>query len=109
MSMSPTRQILIGLHVVLGLLMVAFMCRSLGERAQEVNQVRIQARAERAKTLDLQADIARMDELRKGLEHEDPYVIELLARARLQYGRAGEITPPPAPGAPTRAIVDDLH
>ena len=107
--MTPARQILIGLHVVLGLLMVALLCRSLGDRAQAVNQVRIIARAEHAKTLDVQADIARMDELRKGLERQDPYVVELLARARLQYGKPGEITPPPAPGEAAHPLAVDLH
>ena len=28
---------------------------------------------------------------------KDPYVIELLAREKLQYGRPGEISPPPVP------------
>jgi hypothetical protein len=97
--MSHTRQILFAVHVLLGLLVLAALCSHLGRRAQEVNAVRISAQGEHDKTLLLQADISRMDELRKGLERQDPYVVELLARQRLGMGRPGEIMPPPAPMA----------
>jgi hypothetical protein len=94
--MSPMRQVLIAVHVLLGLLIVAALCSRLGNRAMEVNQVRITTHQEQEKTLAIQREITRMDELRKGIEHEDPYVIELLARQKLQYARPGEISPPQA-------------
>lgn len=95
--MSAVRQILIGVHVIAGLLLVGMLCRSLGDRAQEVNQVRIEARHEHARTLALESEIARMDELRKGLERQDAYVVELLAREKLGMLGPGEMVPPPAP------------
>lgn len=94
--MSPLRQILIAVHVLAGLLVIAVLCRKLGDRAQEVHQVRQAAEQERAVTVALQSEMARLDQLRQGVERQDPYVIELLARERLGWGRPGEHTPPPA-------------
>jgi hypothetical protein len=100
--MTPLRQIVIAVHVIVGVALIAVLCRQLGQRAQEVNQIRIQARAERETTQRLQTDIAQMDEIRKGLEKSDPYVVELLAREKLQYTGVGrdEYHPTPAPVAP---------
>ncbi len=97
--MTPLRQILIAVHSIIGIALIAVLCRQLGERAQEVNQVRLQARQERESTTRMHADIAQMDEIRKGLERSDPYVIELLAREKLQFTGAGreEYHPAPAP------------
>jgi hypothetical protein len=97
---SPLRQGLIAVHVIAGVAVIALLCRHLGTRAQEVHEVREAAATEHETTVHAQREIARMDELRKGVERQDPYVIELLAREKLGYGRAGEITPPPAPTAP---------
>ncbi len=97
LTMSSTRQILIAVHLLLGLLVLAGLCSRLGRRAQEVNAVRISAQQEHERTLAVQADIGHMDELRKGLERQDPYVVELLARQRLGFARPGDITPPPTP------------
>ena len=95
------RQVLIAVHVLIGLLIVAALCSRLGDRAMEVNQVRISTQQEQEKTQAIQHEITRMDELRKGIERQDPYVIELLARQKLQYARPGEISPPqPAVSAP---------
>jgi hypothetical protein len=91
------RQALIAVHVLGGLVLVAALCRHLGDRAQEVNQVRVTARQEHEVPQRLQAENARVAELLRGVERQDPYVIELLAREKLGYGRNGEISPPPAP------------
>ena len=95
--MMAWRQTLIAAHVVVGIAVVAGLCHKLGDRAQEVNQVRVAARAEHEVPLRLGRENARVTELLHGVERQDPYVIELLAREKLQYGRPGEITPPPAP------------
>ncbi len=102
--MSMVRQVLVAVHVAIGIAVIALLCRKLGDRAQEVNTVRLAAHQERDATVVQQRDIAQMDELRKGLEKNDPYVIELLAREKLQYARSGEMVPPPAvvPKQPAR-------
>ena len=94
--MTPLRQILIAVHVLAGLIVIAILCRHLGERAQEVNRVRVAAAQERAATVALESEMARVDQLRQGVERQDPYVIELLAREQLGWGRPGEHQPPPA-------------
>jgi len=101
--MNPMRQLLIAVHVLVGLLIVAALCTRLGDRAMAVNQVRLATHEEQQKTLEIEAEITRMDELRKGIERQDPYVIELLARQKLQYARPGEISPP-LPSNPTPPI-----
>jgi cell division protein FtsB len=103
------RQAAIALHVVVGLLVVAALCRHLGDRAQEVNQVRVAARQEHEVPQRLQAENARTAELLRGVEHQDPYVIELLAREKLGYGRPGEISPPPAPPEKPAATDASAH
>ena len=99
--MHPWRQGLMAAHVIAGIAVVALLCRHLGDRAQEVNVVRTAARSEHEVPERMRRDNARVAELIGGVERQDPYVIELLTREKLQYGRPGEITPPPAPQEPT--------
>jgi hypothetical protein len=91
------RQGLIAAHAIGGIAIVAALCHHLGDRAQEVNGVRVAARSEHEVPARLNRENARLGELLRGVENQDPYVIELLAREKLGYGRPGEITPPPAP------------
>jgi hypothetical protein len=95
--MSPWRQVLIAVHIVGGIAIVAALIHHLGDRAQEVNGVRVAARAEHEVPVRLTRENARLGELLRGVDNQDPYVIELLAREKLGYGRPGEITPPPTP------------
>ncbi len=106
--MKGWRQGLIAAHIVFGLAVVAVLVHNLGERAREVNDVRAIAHAETAAKTRIDNENAQLTELLKGRERNDPYVIELLARDRLNYTRPGEIPLPPA-GAPTLAPVDSAQ
>ncbi len=103
--MKSWRQGLIAGHIVFGIVVVAGLVHSLGERAREVNDVRVVAQQETDAKARIANENAQLSQLLKGREQMDPYVIELLARERLGYTRQGEIPLPPV-GAPTLAPVD---
>lgn len=88
---------LLVLHIVLGVVVVAALCRQLGLRAGAVSEVRAQAQADRAETQRMQREMELQRNLLGALRGQDPYVVELLARERLGYARPGELAPPPAP------------
>ena len=91
------RQTLIVLHVLLGLAVVASLCRQLGLRSGEVSEIRAQAQADRGETLRMQREMDLQRNLLTALRAQDPYVVELLARDRFGYMRPGELAPPPLP------------
>ncbi len=105
--MNPLRSALIAVHVLIAIAVLAALCRHLGERAQEVNEVRQVARKEHNDTEHLRDEITRLGDLRAGVERADPYVIELLAREKLHFTRQDEKTPPPLPAIDRRMATDN--
>lgn len=91
------RHTLIVLHILLGLAMVASLCRQLGLRSGEVAEIRAQAQADRNETQRMQRELDLQRNLLTALRGQDPYVVELLARDRFGYTRPGELSPPPLP------------
>lgn len=83
------------LHAAFAIALVGWLVASYAERRTELNKVREAAASERLETQRLQNDIERGKALRDGLKRDDPYVIEYLARERLQYTGPGEMNPPP--------------
>jgi cell division protein FtsB len=69
----------------------------LAEREIEVERIRTVAQQDRLETQQLQADITQQEALIEGLRAKDPYVVEMIARDKLRYVGAGEISPPPLP------------
>lgn len=84
-------------HAAFAIALVGWLVASYLERRQELAKVQEAAAVERRETQRLQADIERGKALRDGLKRDDPYVIEYLARDRLQYTGPGEMNPPPRP------------
>mgnify|MGYP000545470011 CR=1 FL=1 len=85
------------LHAAFAIALLGWLVAGYVERRDELAKVRTAAAAERQETERLQAEIERGRALKEGLRRDDPYVVELLARDRLQYAAPGEITPPPQP------------
>jgi cell division protein FtsB len=83
------------LHAAFAIALVGWLVASYAERRSELIKVRDAAASERLETQRLQNDIERGKALRDGLKRDDPYVIEYLARERLQYTGPGEMNPPP--------------
>jgi hypothetical protein len=77
--------------------MIIALLAHLGERERDVARVKAITQQEHDDTLRMTQDIDQQKALLAGLSSKDPYVVELLARERMQYSRAGEISPPPAP------------
>lgn len=86
---------LIALHLTVGIAILAAACIRLGNGAQRVSDIRHVADSERAAKDRMVAERSRLQDLLDGLRKHDPYVIELIARDRLDYTRLGELTPPP--------------
>lgn len=95
--MSLARGPLLVLHVVFATVAVLAMLAHLGEREREVGRIKETARQEREETARMQQEIAQQQALLDGVGRRDPYVVELIARDRLQYSGPGEFTPPPLP------------
>jgi cell division protein FtsB len=82
-------------HVALALGVIAALTVSLVGRRESLAELqRIDAR-ERTEVEQVKADIARRGAQRDGLRRDDPYVVEYLARERLNYIGPGEFVPPP--------------
>jgi hypothetical protein len=82
-------------HGGLAVALVGWLAMHLVDGRSELAKVRGVADAERADNAAIQADILKGEALRDGLKRDDPYVIEYLARERLQYTGPNELTPPP--------------
>jgi len=91
------RLLLIALHAGLGLAIIAVLYRNYQSREQAVDEVRRTADREHRDTERMQHDDSVQRELLQGLRSNNPYVVELMAREKLQYVRSGEIAPPPLP------------
>lgn len=83
-------------HLVVGGVIVVTMYDVHERRGEEVQLVRQQADEVEVESESLQERVTVMRALRDGLAAEDPYVVELLARRRLDWhGGSHEIEPPP--------------
>ena len=83
------------LHAAFAIALLGWLVAAYVERRGELDKVRAAAASENLETQKLQGEIERGKALRDGLKRDDPYVIEYLARDRLQYAAPGEIAPPP--------------
>jgi len=88
---------LVVVHAVFATVVVISLFIYLQEREIEVSRVKQVAQQEHLETARLEADIHQQEALLDGLRHKDPYVVELVARDRLNYSGPGEIAPPPLP------------
>ena len=89
------RGLSIAIHLLVGLAILITLVRQLGVRAQEVSDIRGLATREHADTVKMMNEHALHQQLLTGIRTKDSYVVELLARDRLDYVRPGEFSPPP--------------
>ena len=83
------------LHAAFAVALLGWLIAAYVERRGELVKVRVAAAAESQELQRLQGEIERGKALRDGLKRDDPYVVEFLARDRLQYTAPGELAPPP--------------
>ncbi len=95
--MSLARGPLFVVHAVFATLVVIGLSIYLQEREVEVSRVKQVASQEHQDTARLRSEIEQQKALLAGLRQKDPYVVELVARDRLNYSGPGEIAPPPLP------------
>lgn len=96
MSMSPLRMIGVVLHLALAVVAVTLLHNQYRQRQIDVAQVQLAAEHERAETERIENDVAVQQQILGGIREGDPFVVEMLARDRLELTRPGELTPPPA-------------
>lgn len=95
--MSLSRGPLFVLHAVFATVLIIALVAHLHEREQEVGRIKAIAEQEREETKRLVQDIDQQQALLDGLNKKDPYVVELIARDKLQFAGVKEISPPPLP------------
>lgn len=83
------------LHAVIALAVVGWLASVLVERRGELAKVRDLADKERSERQRSEFELTRGQALRDGLKRDDPYVVEYLARERLQFTGPRELAPPP--------------
>lgn len=83
-------------HAVVAIAVVGWLTSVLLERRGELAKVREYADKERADRQRAESDLTRGQALREGLKRDDSYVVEYLARDRLQFTGPGELAPPPS-------------
>ena len=89
--------ILVLAHATLALAIIGLLWSQYDQRRQAVNEVRRAADTERAETEKVKQDVQVQQDLLRGIKQGDPYVVEMLARDKLDYQRPGELTPPTRP------------
>ena len=87
------------LHAAFAIALLGWLVAGYVERRADLGKVRAAAAAEREETERLHSEIEKGKALRDGLKRDDAYVVEYMARERLQYTTPGDITPPPIPRA----------
>ncbi len=95
--MSLRRPIALLFHVAAAIAVVGLLYGQYDARSREVDETRRLAGRERAETARLERENTVHQDLLRGLKDNDPYVVELVARDRLNYARPGEVAPPPLP------------
>ena len=83
------------LHAAFAIALLGWLVAAYVERRGEADKAREAAATEALETQRLRNDIEHGRTLRAGLKRDDPYVVEFLARDRLQYAAPGELAPPP--------------
>lgn len=89
--------LLFALNLTVGTVVVTALVDGLLRREGEVDEMRAAARQERRATAELEREVGVQEALLEGLRNDDPYVIELLARDKLDFRGADEVLPPPLP------------
>ncbi len=84
-------------HAAIAIAVVGLLYGQYDARQREVDETRRLADRERAETARLERENTVHQDLLRGLKDNDPYVVELVARDRLDYARPGEVAPPPLP------------
>jgi len=97
------------LHAAFAVALLGWLVAAYVEKRSELGKVREAAAAENLETQRLQGEIERGKALREGLKRDDPYVVEYLARDRLQYTAPGEMAPPPRGPAPTPGASEGIR
>ena len=82
-------------HAAVAIAIVGWLASVLVERRADLAKVREYADQEALQRDKAKADLAHGQAVRDGLKRDDPYVVEYLARERLQYAGPGELAPPP--------------
>jgi hypothetical protein len=83
------------LHAAFAIALLGWLVSAYVERRKELDVVRQAASQEHAETVRMQGEIEQGKAVRDGLKRDDPYVVEFIARDRMQYTSPGELAPPP--------------
>lgn len=83
------------LHAAAAIALVGWLATVMVGRRDELAKVREVSDRDRAEVERMRSELARSQALRDGLRRDDPYVVEYLARERLQLSGPGELAPPP--------------
>lgn len=93
--------VLVFAHAALAMAIISLLWVQYDQRQRSVAEVRRTAEAERATTEKIEQEVKVQQDLLRGLKQGDPYVVEMLARDKLDYQRPGELTPPALPPRPS--------
>jgi len=83
------------LHAAFAIALLGWLVTAYVERRKDLDVVRQASNDEHAETLRMQGEIEKGKSVRNGLKRDDPYVVEFIARERMQYTGANELAPPP--------------
>ena len=97
--MIVRQALLVIAHAALATTIIGLLWMQYDQRRQAVAEVRRAAETEHAETLRVQQEVRVQQDLLRGIKQGDPYVVEMLARDKLEYQRPGELTPPVLPEA----------
>ena len=107
--MIVRQALLVIAHATLALAIIGVLWLQYDQRQQAVTDVRRTAESEHTDTEKVKQDVQVQQDLLHGIKQGDPYVVEMLARDKLDYQRPGELTPPSLPQEPAKPITGSGH
>ena len=94
--MTPLRAGILIAHIATGCALLLTLSGHVGQREAQVGELRNQATEERQLTEHLRSQVDTTEAIRDGLDEDDPFVVELVARTHYGYhGGPDEVIPPP--------------
>lgn len=93
--MKTTRVMSIMIHLGIAIAALGVLYGQYSSRQDDVDRIRTEAHYERDQTQRMENQVSVQQEILGGIRDGDPFVVDLLARERLNLDRPGELSPPP--------------
>jgi hypothetical protein len=97
MTLPARRLILLALHLAGAVVVALWMVERYQQREAAVDALAQRERSESAACEEQRHQLSVQQARLEGIDRQEPYVVELIAREKFGFRSPGEIAPPPMP------------